>query len=463
MNNFEFDDSIRRKFENTRFDGAEETFNRISGHLRKRRILYSTRVAAPYFFILLLGLSMGYWMGYHSSSGTNFIAEKNAKEPISPSQQNVNSNSFSVTSPENNEKNTYLKDNLAQSHTGQREHASSTYGITKSNIKQITSPASLHQHYESASFASSEQEFNATENKKEINKHSVQTPNENSQNVFSETKQHDVIAKNIQEIPSAETISKKDSLQELSNQHLTEISSAQTIGKKDSLQKLPEQQLASVNPFIQYVKIKKNEFYVHVFGGYSLGWKTNVNNDGSGFIPEVGIVYERVLPENLSLRTGLLFTMIDHIKSCSNTFTVVEMDTRYRQTVWEFKTPTLYYFRIPVILALKDNTAKNTFHAGFLMDVLMNSRNEISKKYQNSSNQYQEVSEIDYGYALEGFHRMNFGFSLGYRRRLTRNIRVGIDIMHHITNVIKNYQYFDNRTFKNSKAPAVYAGLDYRF
>jgi hypothetical protein len=442
MNNFEFDDSIRRKFENARFDGAEENFNRISGHLRKRRILNSTRVAAPYFFILLLGLSLGYWMGYHSSSGTNFMAEKNAKELISPSQQNINSNSFSVTSPENNEKTIHLKDNnlLAQGHSGQREHASSTYGITKSNIKQISSPASSLQHYESASFASSEQEFNATENKKEMNEHSVQTPNENSQNVLSETKQHDIVAKNIQEIPSAETIS-----------------------KKDSLQKLPEQHLATLNPFIQYVKIKKNEFYVHVFGGYSFGWKTNVNNDGSGFIPEVGIVYERVLPENLSLRTGLLFTMIDHIKSCSNTFTVVEMDTRYRQTVWEFKTPTLYYFRIPVILALKDNTAKNVFHAGFLMDVLMNSRNEIIKKYQNSSNQYQEVSEIDYGYALEGFHRMNFGFSLGYRRRLTRNIRVGIDIMHHITNVIKNYQYFDNRNFKNSKAPAVYAGLDYRF
>jgi hypothetical protein len=431
MNNFEFDDIIRRKFESAKFGDADASFSKIKGKLNRRRFYFYFSRSLPYAGFLLLGISIGYFMNdlKNNSIKTTFKqVQLPIHEPIltseskisSPQQNhssginNINSEvkiSKSQTSKLQKGKTQFLKDNslnIAQNNRRNNSNENETLSINNTNIDiiNVTLPASY-----------------------DLNTNSI-----------IGSKENDGLSKNEKDNM------KKDSLQ---------FNNKPSIGT-DSAASLN-------NPPISYFKENKNNFYFHAFGGYSFGWQNAGVVNARGLIPEIGIIYERILPENLFFRTGLNMTMIRDLKNCVNTFTLVEADTRYRQTIWEFKTPVVYYLRMPLMIGMKNSSGKNFLHLGFLVNFLMNSKNEITK-YSYTAGQHHRIERsTDYGYAMEGFNRWNVEFTMGFRRRINKNLRVGIDFGHHITNVISNYNFFNNRQNKSSKAPTVYAGIEYKF
>lgn len=433
MNNFEFDDIIRRKFESANFGDAEASFSKIKGKLNRRRYYFYFSRSLPYVGILLLGIGIGYFMNdlKNNSIKTTFEQKQSPiDKPVLVSENKINSSQWNHSSEINNNANSEVHSPKSQ--------VSKQLNVKSQFIKNNT--------------------LRFTQNNQGGNTNEYETLPTNNTNI--ETKNFALLTSHQtthQTTPSSTENSGSSMIEKNS------MNNNDTILLKNNLSIFTDSSATLKNPPISYFKENKNKFYFHAFGGYSFGWYNSGVVNARGLIPEIGIIYERILPENLFFRTGLNITMIRDLKNCVNTFTLVEADTRYRQTIWEFKTPVVYYLRMPLMIGLKNSSGKNFLHLGFLVNFLMNSKNEITKYSYSAGQQYKIESSSDYGYAMEGFNRWNTEFTMGFRRRINKNLRVGIDFTHHITNVISNYTFFNNQQNKSSKAPTLYAGIEYKF
>jgi hypothetical protein len=432
MNNFEFDDIIRRKFEGAKFGDAEASFSKIKGKLNRRRYYFYFSRSLPYAGVLLLGIGIGYFMNdlkYTTVKTASEQKQSPIKEPLLASEPNTNSSQWNHPSVINNPNSEIHSPKAQASGTKQKSQVRNTNSFnTVYNYRSRTATETQISTFNNANNNIDIKNFSLTENL-ELAYNSNSSSNENIGSSMNEKN-------NI----------KND-----------------TVQFKNKLSVVTDSAVSLNNPPISYLKENKNKFYFHAFGGYSFGWQNAGVVNARGLIPEIGIIYERTLPENLFFRTGLNMTMIRDLKNCVNTFTLVEADTRYRQTIWEFKTPVVYYLRIPLMFGWKSSSGKNFLHLGFLVNFLMNSKNEINKYSYTAGQHFKIESMTDYGYAMEGFNRWNTEFTIGFRRRINKNLRLGVDFAHHITNVIRNYSFFDNQQNKTSKAPTVYAGIEYKF
>ncbi|MCX8081640.1 MAG: hypothetical protein N3F09_10435 [Bacteroidia bacterium] len=436
MTNFEFDDIIRRKLENAKYGNAEKAFAKVKGKLLARRYSFYLRNYTPYLAVLFLGIGIGYLINDYNRENKKIEGYINQTTLYVSQNDKTRENQPEILKNKiNSNQNDYNSVSVLA-------HNSNLSDKTFVKQKEAYVLKSGRSHYD----------FHAGTIKQNMNDHMIVHENagEPVESIFLPN------ANPSSEIPS--TIDNR-----ISNQVLQETIQNNQDKKSEVSVRNNDSSLVGLNPMVNYFKEKKNNFYFHIYGGYSFGWKDNGVLIANAINPELGLIYERNLPENLLFRTGINLTMLRELNNCVNTFTVVESDVRYRQTNWEFYTPIIYYLRVPVALGIRDKSLKNAFHVGAFINFLMNSKNEIRKITHQAGEIYKEETFTDFGYAMDGFNRFNFEFSMGYRRGIKKNLRIGIDINYHITNVVKNYSYFNRQYLKSSKAPSVYAGIEYKF
>lgn len=194
--------------------------------------------------------------------------------------------------------------------------------------------------------------------------------------------------------------------------------------------------LAAVQPTLQNVAKTNGHCYVEFGGYFNLGWKYLGTREGTGVNPYLGISYLTPLTDKLSFSFGAYYSTLGHLKLDKRTIKSSKIVFGEESDVTSITPITVNYILIP--LKLGYNIGPNQSIAlgttiGYLLDV----QSEVETYSERLGTQQNNKSYRTGGY-VEGFKTFNTQLSLGYRRRLYKNLWMNADVLYGLTDVRDN-------------------------
>ncbi|WP_417600571.1 porin family protein [Owenweeksia hongkongensis] len=190
----------------------------------------------------------------------------------------------------------------------------------------------------------------------------------------------------------------------------------------------------------------KSSFYLEVSPVFSGSY--NANNVGVGW--HAGLGWERAIGEKFQFNIGLGYTVQNGVGIENNSDSVFY---NFGKEVVETQEVNrrLDYVELPVNISYKLNE-RNMVELGMYAGYLVNVSRDVDKEISKFKTETQYESTKESGYQKE-FKRMDYGFSLGYRYRLTPALSVGLHYNLGLVDITKNTQgdYLQRHTNQNTR------------
>lgn len=210
-----------------------------------------------------------------------------------------------------------------------------------------------------------------------------------------------------------------------------------TLIKDLSGVKLPDSvSVAAVQATLQNVAKINGHCYVELGGYFNLGWKYQGTREGMGINPYLGMSYLTLLTDKLSFSIGAYYSTLAQLKLDKRTIKSSKIVFGEESDVVSITPSTINYILIPLKVGY-DIGSNQSITMGTTIGYLLDVQSKV-ETYSVSLGTQQNHKTYKTGGYVEGFKTFNTQLSVGYRRRLYKNLWMNAEVLYGLTDVRDN-------------------------